>query len=153
VGAWNIPSLTPQARYPSSLVMRHVLVGLHGSGTVNQNSTKFLDIVRSHGLRVAVSWFQGPQAHGWTWYSNTGGGARDIDHVLGDGHWRMMQNCRVCRSAQFLNTDHRLVEATLKLQLKSGRIVPSQLRLNAEAQGCEEEDERGFGGSGCFGES
>ena len=37
-------------------------VGLHGSGTVNQNSTKFLDFARSHGLRVAGSWFQRTQA-------------------------------------------------------------------------------------------
>ena len=36
-------------------------VGPHGSGTVNQNSTKFLDFARSRGLRVAGSWFQRPQ--------------------------------------------------------------------------------------------
>ena len=36
----------------------------------------------------------------------------------------------VYRSAQFLNTDHRLVVATLKLHLKSGRMVPSQPRLD-----------------------
>ena len=42
----------------------------------------------------------------------------------------MIQNCRVYRSAQFLNTDSRLVVATLKLQLKSGRIVPSLPRLD-----------------------
>ena len=40
-------------------------VGPHGSGTMNQNSTKFLDFARSHGLRVAGSWFQRPQAHRW----------------------------------------------------------------------------------------
>ena len=56
--------------------------------------------------------------------------AKDIDHVFVDGRWRMIQNCRVYRSAQFLNTDHRLVVATLKLQLKSGRMVPSQPRLD-----------------------
>ena len=50
--------------------------------------------------------------------------------VLIDGHWRMPQNCRVCRSAHFLKTDHRLVVATLKLQLKSKRMVPSQPRLD-----------------------
>ena len=33
-------------------------VGPHVSGTVNQNSTKFLDFERSHGLRVDGSWFQ-----------------------------------------------------------------------------------------------
>ena len=41
-------------------------VGPSGSGTVNQNSTKFLDFAGSHGLWVAASWFQCPQAHHWT---------------------------------------------------------------------------------------
>ena len=50
--------------------------------------------------------------------------------MLIDGRWRMIQNCRVNRSAQFLNTDHRLVVATLKLHLKSRRMVPSQPRLD-----------------------
>ena len=107
-----------------------VCVGPHGSGTMNQNSTKFLDFARSHGLRVAGSWFQRPQAHRWTSYSNAGGVAKEIDHVLIDGCWRMIQNCRVYRSVQFLNTDYRLVVATMKLQLKSGRMVPSQPMLD-----------------------
>ena len=92
-------------------------VGPHGSGTVNQKSTKFHAFARSQGLRVAGSWFQWPQAHRWTWYSNDGDVAKEIDHLLIDGQWRMMENCRVYRSAQFLNTDHRLVVASLKLQL------------------------------------
>ena len=84
----------------------------HGSGTVNQNSNKLLDFARTYGLVVAASWFHRPQAHRWTWYSNAGGVAKEIDHVLVDGRWRMIQNCRVDRSAQFLNTDHRLGIAT-----------------------------------------
>ena len=48
-------------------------VSPHGSGSVNQNSTKFLDFARSHGLRVIGSWFQHSQAHRWAWYSNAGG--------------------------------------------------------------------------------
>ena len=107
----------------------------HGSGTVNQNNTKFLDFGRSHGLRGAGSWFQHPQAHRWTWYSNAGGVAKEIDHVLVDGRWRMTKNCKVDRSAQFLNTDHRLVVATLKFQLKSERMVrPSQGRTLASSR-------------------
>ena len=102
----------------------------HGSGTVNQNSTKFLDFARSCGIRVAGLWVQRPQAHRWTWYSNAGGVAKEIDHVLVDGRRSMLQNCRVYRSAQFLNTDHKLVVATLKLQLKSERHQPSQPRLD-----------------------
>ena len=50
--------------------------------------------------------------------------------MLVDGRWRMIQNWRVDRSAQFLNTDHRLVVATQKLHRKSGRMVPSQPRLD-----------------------
>ena len=84
-------------------------IGPHGSATVNQNITKFLDIERSHGLRVARSWFQHPQAHHWTWHSNAGGVEKEIDHVLVDGRRRTIHNCRVNRSAQFLNTDYRLV--------------------------------------------
>ena len=78
-------------------------VGLHVSGTVNLKITKFFDFERSHGLQVADSWFQRPQAHRWTWYSNAGGVAKEIGHVLVDGRWRMIQNCRVYRSVQFLN--------------------------------------------------
>ena len=55
--------------------------------------------------------------------------AKGIDRVLVDGRWRTIQNCRVYRSAQFLNTDHRLMVTTVNLQLKSRRMVPSQLRL------------------------
>ena len=81
---------------------------------------------------MAGSRFQRPQAHNWTWYSNAGDVAKDIDHVLVDGRWRMIQNCRVYQSAQFLNTDHRFVVTTLKLQLKCRRMVPSQLRLDVD---------------------
>ena len=97
---------------------------------MTQNSTKFIDFARSYGLRVAGSWFQCPQAHHRTWYSIADGEAKEIDHVLIDVHWRRIQKCRVYRSAQFLNADHRLIVATLKLQLKSRIMVPSQPRLD-----------------------
>ena len=47
-----------------------------------------------------------------------------------DGRSRMIQNYRAYRSAQFLNTDHRLVVTTLKLQLKSRKMEPSQPKLD-----------------------
>ena len=56
--------------------------------------------------------------------------AKEIDHVIVDGPWMMIQKCRIYRSAQFLNTDHRLVIATLKLHHKSRRMVTSQHRLD-----------------------
>ena len=43
-----------------------------------------------------------------------------------------MQNCRVYRSAQFINTDHRFVVSSLKLQFKSRRMAPFQPRLDVD---------------------
>ena len=77
--------------------------------------------------------------------------------MLVDGRWRIIQNCRVYQSAQFLNTDHRLVVVTLKLQLKSSRMVPSQPRQDVgklkDERVAEELANRlsgDLGGSGCF---
>ena len=58
--------------------------------------------------------------------------------LLIDGCWRMIQTCTVYWSAQLLNSDYRLVVATLKLQLKSRRMVPSQPRLDV----CKLKDEK-----------
>ena len=93
-------------------------------------------------------------------YSNAGDVAKEIDHVLVDGHWKMIQNCRVHQSAQFLNTDHWLVVATQKLHLECRRMVPSQPRLDVgklkDGRVAEEFANRlsvDLGGSGCFGRS
>ena len=56
---------------------------------------------------------------GLPWYSNAGGVAKEIDHILVSTRWRILQNCRVFRSAEFFATDHRLVVASLKLHIKS----------------------------------
>ncbi|KAG0715480.1 Craniofacial development protein 2 [Chionoecetes opilio] len=97
-------------------------VGPHGSGTRNTNSSLLLNFARSRRLRIAGSWYQRPELHRWTWYSNAGGVAKEIDHILVSTRWRILQNCRVYRSAEFFGTDHRLVVATLKLHVKSRRI-------------------------------
>ena len=97
-------------------------VGPHGSGTRNTNSSLLLNFARSRRLRIAGSWFQRPDLHRWTWYSNAGNAMKEIDHILVSTRWRILQNCRVYRSAEFFSTDHRLVVATLKLKLKSCSI-------------------------------
>ena len=110
-------------------------IGPHGSGNFpdgerDTNSTMMLDFAMRHGLRVGGSWFQRPDSWRWTWYSNTGRVKKEIDHVLVDGRWTLLQNCRVFRSAQFFSTDHRLLVATLKLRLRAPRrSTPSHVRL------------------------
>ncbi|KAG0714738.1 hypothetical protein GWK47_013555 [Chionoecetes opilio] len=73
--------------------------------------------------RFFGSWYQRPELHRWTWYSNAGGVAKEIDHILVSTRWRILQNCRAYRSAEFFGTDLRLVVATLKLHVKSRRIA------------------------------
>ncbi|KAG0713084.1 Ubiquitin conjugation factor E4 B [Chionoecetes opilio] len=99
-----------------------ICVGPHGSGTTNINSSLLLNFARSRRLRIAGSWYQRPELHRWTWYSNAGGVAKEIDHILVSTRWRILQNCRVYQSAEFFAADHRLVVATLKLHVKSRRI-------------------------------
>ena len=56
---------------------------------------------------------------------------KEIDHILVDSRWRLLQNCRVFRSAQFFSTDHRLLVATLRLRLRVPRPPASgQVRLD-----------------------
>ena len=71
-----------------------ICVGPHGSGTRNDNSSFLLNSARSRNLRIAGSWYQRPTLHRWTWYSNAGGVAKEIDHILVSTRWRIVQNCR-----------------------------------------------------------
>ena len=99
-----------------------ICLGPHGSGTRNTNGSLLLNLARSRRLRIGGSWFQRPELHRWTWYSNAGGVAKEIDHILVSTRWRILQNCRVYRSAEFFATDHRLVVASLKLHVKSKKL-------------------------------
>ncbi|KAG0719990.1 Craniofacial development protein 2 [Chionoecetes opilio] len=72
-------------------------VGPHGSSTRNTNSSLLLNFARSRRLRIVGSWYQRPELHRWTLYSNAGGVAKEIDHVLISTRWRILQNFRVYR--------------------------------------------------------
>ena len=65
--------------------------------------------------------YQRPDLHRWTWYNNAGWVAKEINHILDNTRWRIFQNCRVFLNAEFF--DHRLVVATLKLHVKSRKIL------------------------------
>ena len=58
--------------------------------------------------------------HRSTLYFNSGDAWKVIDHVLLGCRWRLAQNCRVFRSAEFAGTDDHyiLLVTTLKIRLK-----------------------------------
>jgi sorting nexin-29 len=108
-------------------------LGPHGAGARNCNGSLLLDFAKSWRLRVAGSWFQRPDLHRWSWISNAGNAEKELDHVLVSSRWKLVQNCRVFRSAEFFSTDHRLVVATLRICLRSRKIQKSGLpRLDLE---------------------
>ena len=69
LGDFNAVTGTERAGY-------EICVGPHGSGIRNDN------FARSRRLRIAGFWYQKPALHRWTWYSNAGGVAKEIDHFL-----------------------------------------------------------------------
>ncbi|XP_076036536.1 uncharacterized protein LOC143022278 [Oratosquilla oratoria] len=99
-----------------------VCIGPHGSGIRNINISLLLNFAKSRRLRIASSWLQRREPHRWAWYSNAGGVAQEIDHIFVSTHWKILQKCRVYRSAELFGIDHRLVVATLRLRIKSRRI-------------------------------
>ena len=102
LGDINAVTATERAGY-------EICVGPHGSGTRNDNSSFLLNFARFRRLRIIAS----------SWNSNARGVAKEIDHILVSTRWRILQNCRVFRSAEFFGTDHRFVVASLKLHVKS----------------------------------
>ncbi|XP_069981063.1 craniofacial development protein 2-like [Penaeus vannamei] len=102
-------------------------VGLHGSGAnlSSENILLFRGFARAQRIRISGSWYQRSNPHRWAWYSDTDIVAKEIDHILVSIRWRILQNCRVYRSAEFCGTD-RLVAATLRIRFKSPSPVATR---------------------------
>ena len=61
------------------LATSYVLVPM---SLVPGTSTVLLNFAKSRRLRIADSWYQRPELYCWTWYSNVGGVAKEIDHIF-----------------------------------------------------------------------
>lgn len=82
--------LTDRASYEMS-------VGPHGSGAdYGSEHCLFQAFSRSQRMR-----YQHSNLHHWAWYSEMGIVAKEVDHILISTRWRILENCRVCRSAEF----------------------------------------------------
>lgn len=93
-------------------------LGPHGHGTRNDNGERLLEFCLLHGLKICGSYFKRKDIHKITWYSNDGHTRKELDHIITNKRWNLVQNCRTFRSAEFGNTDHRLVVASCKIHLK-----------------------------------
>ena len=117
------------ARVGSERIGYENVIGPHSKGERTENGARLLDFARSHALRVAGTWFERSDNHRWTWYSNTGKFAAEIDHILVKSRWKLLRNCRVFRGAEF-STDHRLLVAELQIRLRSNRPKSQSPKIN-----------------------
>ena len=76
-------------------------------------------------LRIAGTWSQRPELYRSTWYYSSEGKKKEMDHVLLDTCWRLVQNCSVIPSAVFAGNHQRFLVAILKIRHKTRRIVSS----------------------------
>jgi len=81
------------------------VVGPHGHSTPNDNTERLLNFCAGGGFRIGRSWFQRKNIHRLSWFSNDKSTAKEIDHVLVNTRWSLLQNCRVYRSLEF-DSDH-----------------------------------------------
>ena len=96
------------------------VLGSHGIGKVNDNGHRLLSFSATMGFVHTNSFFQHKPSHKITWYSPTGRTGNAIDHILINRKFRTsVLDSRVYRGACALETDHRLVVATMRLKLMS----------------------------------
>ena len=108
--------------------LEHIL-GPHTFHQTNDNGRRMLDLCATYNLKCLSTWFQHRPIHRYTWYSNTGSTAKAIDHILISGRWRIASDCRVRRSAELGNTDHRMLSTTLHLHLLRSRPTSKRSQL------------------------
>ena len=109
-------------------------INRYGSGS-RDGSSMLLDIAKSRRLRIAGSRSQSPELHRWTWYTNSGGGRREIDHVRVGGRWKLVQNCPVFRRTEFAGTDHKLLQLHSKYGSSFVRCHPTKFGRKSAVSG------------------
>ena len=120
LGDFNAVTGTERAGY-------ELCVGPHGSGDRNVNGSLLLDFAKFRRLRIGGSWFQRREPRRWTWYSNAGGVAKEIDHILVSTRWRILQNCRVYRSAGAVSSSTFTSEIYLQVGDFTIKVNPHRL--------------------------
>ncbi|XP_073714068.1 uncharacterized protein [Misgurnus anguillicaudatus] len=94
------------------------VMGRHGLGNMNENGERFADLCALNNLVIGGSVFAHRRIHKATWVSPDGSTENQIDHICIIRKFRRsLQDVRAKRGAD-VASDHHLVVARLKLQLK-----------------------------------
>lgn len=91
-------------------------IGPHGSGVNNDNGDRITDLLETCNLYHGNSWFQKRQKSRWTWESPNGQTHSELDHILTNRRWSLLDVGVV--EAFRTGSDHRLVRAKIRLNQK-----------------------------------
>ena len=114
LGDFNVETSSNRAGHESCL-------SPHGLGARNNSRQFLLEFAKSWGLWIGGSWFQRSISRRQSWYSKAGRVKKEINHILVSTRWRLMQNCRIYRSAKLFSTNAILVNATLRFRFRCCR--------------------------------
>jgi len=110
------------------------VVGPHGSGYPNDNTTRLLAFCSHVGISMAGSWFRRQDIWHWSWISNDGVTKKEINHMLTRNRKDFVSYRVYRRTESPANTDHSLTIARFKVNLISVRPRPTaEVRINTNA--------------------
>ena len=105
----------------SSHLLSPKTIGRHTFHDVsNDNGERLAAACEALSLRIAQLKFPHPKRRLWTW-THPGGHNAQIDHILIRSKWlNSLRNCRSYSSVE-LDSDHRIVTATIKVSLRCSK--------------------------------
>ena len=106
--------------------------GPFGSGTVNDNGNRLLNLASAFNLKVGNTFFRHKTCQQLTWHSQDRRTKKISDYLLfSSRHFSALQDVRVHNTTRLL-TDHRLVVCQLKLHLKAQKTAPRPKKLDVK---------------------
>ena len=98
------------------------------------NGWLLLELCEKSGMRIIQSFFQTPAKHLWT-HKRPKGDLVQLDHILVNGKWiKSIKKCRAYNSVP-INSDHRILTATVSITLKSYSNLRSTPKTDWKALG------------------
>ena len=94
-------------------------IGLHGTGTTNDNGERMLELLNACNLFHGNSLYQKKTTSRWTWISPNGNTKSELDHILTNRRWTLLDVTVV--EAFNTGSDHRLLRAKIQLRMKRKR--------------------------------
>lgn len=99
-------------------------MGVHGTGTINDNGDLFTNFCLSNDLVIGGTLFPHKQIHKYTWTSPNGKTRNQIDHITISSKWRRsLLDVRNRRGAD-IASDHELLIAEIRLKICSNKNIP-----------------------------